>query len=480
MEHATLPPLPEKTWSFYLSWCVIIFITLGIFLMTVLSPLFDEPESVANQSQMMQINMAGKMLVGQGELLPNQPASANQQLDDLNTGSLEQRYGVVFLQNEVIDLDEAEQTLSEIDELVEKQNYQPTENQTRLRKIVGDLLDQYKRENWDSNRIAEEDRDFLVSQLGWVGRLGMTPAESPNVATRQEVIGDATNTMVVMISMCFVGFVGIFLGLAGIVMFIVLVARGKLRSHFELQVNRMHLYLETFAIWMAVFVAAQFMVALIGASFEIQNPLVGTGITLFVFFGSLGVLIWPVLRGLTFAQVREDIGWTLGNPFKEIGAGIVSYCSMIPALGIAFVVVSILMAFTTQTDPDSLAPTGGAIHPIQDQIATGDIWIWVGVFLTACIAAPIVEETMFRGVFYRYLRDASSRRAVWASVLIASLVNGLIFASIHPQGIVGLPLLTTLAVGMSLARQWRGSLIASMTMHAMNNGLVTCLMFSIF
>ena len=47
------------------------------------------------------------------------------------------------------------------------------------------------------------------------------------------------------------------------------------------------------------------------------------------------------------------------------------------------------------------------------------------------------------------------------SVAFAALVNSLIFAAIHPQGIIGIPLLTTLAVGFSLTRQWRGSLLES-------------------
>jgi membrane protease YdiL (CAAX protease family) len=96
------------------------------------------------------------------------------------------------------------------------------------------------------------------------------------------------------------------------------------------------------------------------------------------------------------------------------------------------------------------------------------------VFLTACVAAPIVEETMFRGVLYRHLRDWSAGQQRWMSVIFAALVNGLIFASIHPQGIFGIPVLATLAIGFSLAREWRGSLVSSIVMHGIHNTVITC------
>ena len=37
-------------------------------------------------------------------------------------------------------------------------------------------------------------------------------------------------------------------------------------------------------------------------------------------------------------------------------------------------------------------------------------------------------------------------------------------------------MLATLAIGFSLAREWRGSLIAPMVMHAINNTTITCLL----
>ena len=52
------------------------------------------------------------------------------------------------------------------------------------------------------------------------------------------------------------------------------------------------------------------------------------------------------------------------------------------------------------------------------------------------------------------------------------LITAFIFAAIHPQGWVAIPALMSLAFAFALVREWRGSLLASMVMHGVNNGLV--------
>jgi membrane protease YdiL (CAAX protease family) len=51
-----------------------------------------------------------------------------------------------------------------------------------------------------------------------------------------------------------------------------------------------------------------------------------------------------------------------------------------------------------------------------------------------------------------------------------------VFAAIHPQGWVAIPALMSIAVGMNLLREWRGSLIPSMVVHGLSNGIVVSMM----
>ena len=79
---------------------------------------------------------------------------------------------------------------------------------------------------------------------------------------------------------------------------------------------------------------------------------------------------------------------------------------------------------------------------------------------------------MFRGVLYRYLREVSDRCGFFLSFLFSALVSSFIFAAIHPQGISFIPVLGALAVAFCIGREWRGSLIAPIVAHGINN-LVT-------
>ncbi len=112
------------------------------------------------------------------------------------------------------------------------------------------------------------------------------------------------------------------------------------------------------------------------------------------------------------------------------------------------------------------------IHPIVEFLVNGSVLDRVIVFIDACILAPIVEETMFRGVLYRHLRELSQRWAWFWSVVFSGTIVSFLFAVIHPQGLIAVPVLMALAYGFTIAREWRGTLIPSMVGHALNNGLV--------
>ncbi|HEV3025798.1 MAG TPA: CPBP family intramembrane glutamic endopeptidase, partial [Pirellulales bacterium] len=88
-------------------------------------------------------------------------------------------------------------------------------------------------------------------------------------------------------------------------------------------------------------------------------------------------------------------------------------------------------------------------------------WGRVQVLFVASVAAPIVEETMFRGVLHRHLRDATSLLGYAASALASATVASFVFAAIHPQGWLAVPALMALAFAFTLTREWRGTLVPS-------------------
>jgi membrane protease YdiL (CAAX protease family) len=231
-------------------------------------------------------------------------------------------------------------------------------------------------------------------------------------------------------------------------------------------------YAETFALWMFLFGVLGLLVPLT-ENLPVPWIVWQAGAMLL----SLLALGWPVLRGIPWRQVRQDIGWTLGRqPLLEPALGVGTYLASLPILGVG-VVIMLVLVFAERAAAgdggDGTAPVSRAAHPIVQYLATGDWWQRLEVLFLAAVLAPVIEETMFRGVLYRHLREASRGFGVVLSFLCSAAVVSFLFAVIHPQGLIAVPLLMGLAFGFTLAREWRGTLLPSMIAHGLNNGLVT-------
>src|SRR5207247_1556073 len=134
-------------------------------------------------------------------------------------------------------------------------------------------------------------------------------------------------------------------GIVGLVVFIILLAQRQLQGGLETGSNHGGVYAETFAL---------FLFAFLGLSWFLQwipwhmPPLVKSSL---VPLGSLAVVGWPVLRGISWQQVRRDIGWTLGrSPALEPAMGIVCYVLALPIVLVGLVITLILMALRNQLD----------------------------------------------------------------------------------------------------------------------------------
>jgi membrane protease YdiL (CAAX protease family) len=168
-----------------------------------------------------------------------------------------------------------------------------------------------------------------------------------------------------------------------------------------------------------------------------------------------GAIGWPLLRGKSPAELRLALGWHRGQGFlREIAAGLRAYLTAWPLLALGLAATALLSRLS-ERQPS---------HPILEWITDPSPAALVVAALLAVVWAPLCEESVFRGAFYSYLRGRLGK-------LGAGLLVGLAFAAIHPQGIAGIPFLLSLALALALTREWRGSIIASVTMHAVHNGL---------
>jgi membrane protease YdiL (CAAX protease family) len=311
------------------------------------------------------------------------------------------------------------------------------------------------------------DQEWLRSRLGWFGELALAPRDG-NSEVREEALAPARRTLVVYFSALGLGLLGLVAGAVLLLVLIALAFVGRLRGGLACGSGRGGVYAETFALYMVLFIGLSYLARFIPVPGRLSMAFGGV-----IAFASLLALFWPRLRGLSWRQVRDDLGLHLdGQPLRQVFCGPACYLCALPLLAAALLITLGLMFAQKHLGlGDPTVPGAGPSHPILGQALRADLWVWVQLFLVACVAAPIVEEIMFRGVLYRHLREASCRWGRVVSILFSTLVSSFIFAAIHPQGWLGVPVLMALAIAFALAREWRRSLLPAMIAHGMNNGV---------
>ncbi len=432
--------------------------------------------------------MQARYAVGVGDLLGAGSEALFRQVEILESGSVGQRLRFVILAAELAGPREARLRLDGLQkDLLAASGVELVPEQQEILEILQDLyppalrdLDASQARTLAAEAAQDLDptrRDKLVDGLGWFGRLAAAPEGTQDTAARDEALRSARSVALVIVLAAVCGLLAGTGGLAVLVVLIVLAATRRIGSAMGAARPHHAIYAETFAVWLVLFAGLQ-VAAILGSP-----PGLEMIATFAVFFASLLALGWPVLRGIPWVTVRRDIGWNLGRePWMEAMAGIGAYLATLPLLAAGLLAVIGLMFIQSAFagPPAPFEPTGPPAHPIIVDMTGERLWPKLQVLFLGAVAAPIVEETMFRGVLYRHLRDATARSGLSVSVLVSTTAVGFVFAAIHPQGLVAIPALMALAYGMSLVREWRGTLLPSMVLHAVSNGLVMLLVILAF
>ncbi len=292
---------------------------------------------------------------------------------------------------------------------------------------------------------ALDSRERLVLERhGWIGELALSQ-DLPGLSPEREAVLKSASAMVVKIMLIVMAVMVCLFG--GLVLFIIAMVfwfKGKIPVRFAMPENPGRSLLESFTIFLVGSMAIPYLILRILPGFA-------TGAMIIEILFLLIPILWLFLRWPRWKDCRTALGWTVGQgALREIGAGIVGFITGLPLMFCAFIVVAIVVQRT------GIVP----YHPIVSHIGSNPI----RVLLLACVFAPVVEETLFRGALFGYLRRSFS----W---VISGLISGLIFAAIHPQGWVAVPLLCAIGFVFAAIREWRGSIIASMTAHSMLNGI---------
>ncbi len=465
-----VPEAPRQRGRPVLAWIVIILFVLVAVLFRDARPSAGarSPEDTVGM-RIMEIQ--SKYLVGMSDWLPGKDPKLYAQVQALNSGPVSQRLRFMTLAGELEGPSEALKQLHELDQQLAEQQVEWTADQAMLREILGRLYSDYERKQFTAPSIGEDEREQLRRELGWFGELALAPAESKDAEARAMVLAAAQRTVLALVGV-FIGFA--LLGLAGFVEligFLTLLANGQLQGGLACGSPYGGIYAETFALWLVLFTSATFVASQVSLE-EVRFLPIAGGMLL-----SLAVLAWPVLRGVPWRQVREEVGLTVGRkPVLEPVIGVGGYAMTLPLLVVGVLVVLILLSLQRGHPEDTFGPVSRPDHPATEWVAKSNWWGRLQVLLLASGVAPLVEETMFRGVLYRHLREASAWLGKAGSIGISATVVSFIFAAIHPQGMLAVPALMALAYGFTLLREWRGTLIPSMVAHGINNAVVMLLL----
>ncbi len=306
--------------------------------------------------------------------------------------------------------------------------------------------------------LPDSAKERLHEQYGWTAQLALHPESEGDEAARSELMADARRTAIVNIAVVVLGAGGVLLGAALFILFVVRVRFGSVDAGYLAEDGPAGSFVETFAVWLIAFLGLTML-----GEYATRNQ-GGIVLLLAVFAAqviSLGALWIPRRHGIAWPAIRKRMGLHVGKGFwREAGIGVVSYVGMLPLIALGAV-----LAFLLQ---QAGAPTAG--HPVVGMF-TESPSMAVTVILVGVVAAPILEEIVFRGALYHHLRSITRRRAVILSVLLSATFSGVLFAGIHPQGVAGLPALTAIGFGLALIREWRGSLVAPIVAHACVNSV---------
>lgn len=313
----------------------------------------------------------------------------------------------------------------------------------------------------NSGSLSDDERAHLIETHDFFGRLALAFDDEPGSEARVSIVEESRGAYFLSVGFGFAIVALLVLGFVLVVVAIVLIATGRIKRAYHPPAPGGSVFLEAFAVFLVLFIFTMIVT-------PILELVIGPSADLLRWV-CLAAPFWPVLRGAPMANVKAAIGWHKGKGFvREVLAGVFGYIALLPIMGLG-IAITLYLTYTYGSPEGDGAPT----HPLPQLLAEAGPLKLVLLVTLATLWAPIVEETCFRGALYHHLRGR-------LHFLLAGTVVAFIFAAMHPQGLFGIPVLMSIAINFALLREWRGSIIAPVVAHALNNGMVTTLLLLLF
>jgi len=402
----------------------------------------DRQATQPGVTQDLTLQMIGRYVVGMKSVLGNIPAvdlsvpQINKALQDSDNSRKD-----LFFIPILMELTTREEALTMLEKIVAEPSNKDIAQDAPL------FLQLYRQ----GSASLTQEQHRSIERYGWIGKLALSQDKPPSDPLRRSVISSALQTFVAAVVFIMGLLVAFTAGLILLIIAVVFSAKKRLYARFSPPEDPGSSLLEAFAIFITGLIALPALAQWLSPGYQLVA-------SLSTFPVILVAMAWPYFRGSKWNDIRTALGWHRGQGFfREVASGILGYLAGLPLLAVAIIPV-LLISRSTGSVPS---------HPIVNEISRDPIPM-ILIMGLACIWAPIVEETFFRGLLFGYLR----RRLHWS---LAGVSTGILFAVIHPQGWIAVPVLATIGFTLSAIREWRGSIIASMAAHSLNNGAVLLL-----
>ncbi|MCA9205556.1 MAG: CPBP family intramembrane metalloprotease, partial [Planctomycetales bacterium] len=409
--------------------------TIGLLLyLSAVAEMPEETDSMLTERWQAQVmEWQGKYLVSASQFPTLTGEQLFEQAESLDMGTIDNRLRFVILAGELAGAEKGAAHLEDLRRRLRISETLPTETQAALMSTLKRMYGDYESDAFDAPSVTEAERQQLISQLGWYGRLALYPSDTDDEAEREQVLSEAAGTVPLVIgAILFLFGVGA-LAFVGCVLFVVLTMTHRLTSRLTPTPRYGGVYMEAFAAWMVLHIVAGVAVSVVGASrMEWQISLIA--LSLFV---SGAAIFWPRLRGVSWRTVREEIGIGLGGRslVRELALGIFAWVSTLPLMFLALLFTAALGLGAGESETvDPFAPQKAPTHPIVEWVLNAGTFEKVLIVVIACLLAPVFEEIMFRGFLYRHLRENTVGWRLSKSIAFSAGLSSVIFAVIHPQG----------------------------------------------
>ncbi len=168
-------------------------------------------------------------------------------------------------------------------------------------------------------------------------------------------------------------------------------------------------------------------------------------------------------EALKLRELLAHLGYRTRSLPAEIKTAVFGYILLAPFLLLAGLVSHALFHnFHTPVNPAQFETM--AAQQMVDKVL---------IFALAAVVAPIVEETMFRGLLYSALR---ARFGIGGAAMLSAAA----FSLVHPTLPGGFLTIWAIGIALALVYERRGSLVPGIILHGIHNGLITLLGFAVF